>query len=419
MKTSYLALAASFTAGATTVAVAQDGSGPLTSGSPSGGSPGWHVVYGSTPDPGGRAIVGPGGSVRIAAEPPVRESRDPSIVACGNSPVCGRKGGPTRSFEYRVIWDTMPGWTIAYPLDLPTQGGVWSTRFDFKEDLWVLQRNPSGVPQLFEFGPDLKLIRSFGDDVIGHQIKAHSITLDSKQNVWIADESGATVEEMSPDGKLLKTIGVKGRPGDWVPEKGQELLWEPLTIAFGPNGDMYVGEGHGNESPNPTDSTNPENVLGDARVLHFDKNGKFINQWYGNDNGQGHFSSVHGLDVDPKNGDVYIGDREEYRLVVYTGSGRFIRTIQLRNLACSVVFDPQGNLWVGSGMDGQVLKMDRNGKVLGALGNGPGQGEGYGTYPTGVFHETNYLTWDKQGNVWVGDSSVGRITEFIAPKNKK
>ena len=58
-------------------------------------------------------------------------------------------------------------------------------------------------------------------------------------------------------------------------------------IAFAPNGDMYIAEGHANESPNDTDSPDPTNVAGAARILHFDKDGKFINQWYGDNMGPG------------------------------------------------------------------------------------------------------------------------------------
>ena len=51
---------------------------------------------------------------------------------------------------------------------------------------------------------------------------------------------------------------------------------------------------------------------------------------------------AHGFAVDPKTGDVYIGDREEYRIVVYTGDGKFLRTMQLRNLICALYFDKAG-----------------------------------------------------------------------------
>ena len=144
------------------------------------------------------------------------------------------------------------------------------------------------------------------------------MAVDAEDNVWITAANSATVMKISPDGKLLLTIGERGRRGDWDEAKGQRLLWQPVMVAFAPNGDVYIGEGHANESPNDTDSDDPANNIGAARIIHLDKNGKFINQWYGNEVGQGKFSSAHGLAVDPENGDVWIGDREEYRIVVYS-----------------------------------------------------------------------------------------------------
>ena len=204
-------------------------------------------------------------------------------------------------------------------------------------------------------------------------------------------------------------MGERGKRGDWDEAKGQRLLWQPVQIDFASNGDIYIFEGHANESPNDTDSGDPTNNLGAARVIHLDKNGKFINQWYGNSGGPGKFYQTHGSAVDPKTGEVWIGDREEYRIVVYDANGKFIKTIQMRNLVCALYFDKQGQLWMASGQDGQFLKLDRDGNVLGAIGNGPG-------YGPGQFIEASYLTMDSQGNLYAGDTSVGRITQMVAPK---
>jgi sugar lactone lactonase YvrE len=304
------------------------------------------------------------------------------------------------------------GYTYSYPVDLPEGGGgVSAVQIDSKGNLWAFQRNAPGKPQLFEFGPDRKLIRMVGGDVIGHQLKAHGMAIDRDDNVWICDADGATIMKLSPEGKLLMTLGVKGQRGDWNEAKGLRLLWQPLHLAFAPNGDIYIGEGHANESPNDTDSEDPSDNIGAARVIHLDKNGKFINQWYGNSIGQGKFSMVHAIAIDPRTGNVWLGDREEYRLVVYTAEGKFVKTVQMRNLTCAVAFDPQGKLWVASGQDGQILTIDQDGHVLGAIGNGSGTGEGQ-------FIESNYMTWDKQGNIYAGDTSVGRVTEMIAPRNR-
>ena len=137
------------------------------------------------------------------------------------------------------------------------------------------------------------------------------------------------------------TLGEHGHPGDWNEAKGQRYLWQPLAVAFAKDGSAYIGEGHANESPNDVGSDDPTNRSGAARIIHVTKDGKFIAQWYGDVNGQGKFFQAHDVAVDPQNGDVWIGDREEYRLVVYTAEGQFVKTIQMRNLTCNIAFDPR------------------------------------------------------------------------------
>lgn len=393
-------------------------SAPPAKGPALDGSPAW-FLQGSSPDPGGRTIVEPGGRVTI----PAREGGPPSASAssasapaptpgCSRSPLCGSRSGPGRQTLQRVQWQQTLGYTFSYPYNLPPGfGGVPAVALDSKGNLWAFQRAPVGQPQLFKFDANHKLVLSIGEDVIGYQDKAHGLAVDAEDNVWITAANGATVMKVSPDGKLLMTIGEKGRRGDWNEARGQRLLWQPLMVAFAPNGDIYIGEGHANESPNDTDSDDPANNIGAARVIHLDKNGTFINQWYGNQIGQGKFSAVHGIAIDPRNGDVWIGDREEYRIVVYSADGKFLKTMQMRNLVCALYFDSHGEPWMASGQDGQFLKLDRNGKVLGAIGNGMGIGPGQ-------FIEASYWVMDKDDNLYAGDTSVGRITMMVAPRKK-
>jgi hypothetical protein len=113
--------------------------------------------------------------------------------------------------------------------------------------------------------------------------------------------------------------------------------------------------------------------------------------------------------VDPRTGDVWIGDREQYRIQVYNADGKFLRTILTHNLSGTLNFDAGGNPWMATGQDGQVLKLDRSGKVVGAVGNGMGTG-------FGQFIEAAYFAFDKSGNIFVGDTSTGRVTELVAPR---
>ena len=411
---------------ATSVAFSQ--TKPPVEGPAAGETPAW-FLQGSFPDPGGRTIVEPGGKVTVPARAGGAGARGAGIggggrgapargaapVAggvppCSHSPLCGRRGGTPRQSLQRVQWKQTLGYTFEYPYVLPPGfGGVPAVALDSKNNLWVFQRADEGKPQLFKFDPTYKLILQVAPDVIGYQTKAHGMAVDAEDNVWITAASTATVTKISPDGKVLLTIGERGRRGDWDEAKGQRLLWEPVMVAFAPNGDVYIGEGHANESPNDTDSADPANNIGASRIIHLDKNGKFKNQWFGNEVGQGKFSSAHGLAVDPTNGDVWIGDREEYRIVVYSGDGKFLKTMQMRNLVCALYFDAHGQPWMASGQDGQFLKMDRTGKILGAIGNGMGIGHGQ-------FIEASYWVMDKQDNLYAGDTSVGRVTKMVAPK---
>jgi sugar lactone lactonase YvrE len=333
------------------------------------------------------------------------------VPRCAHSPLCSTNRGGGKPVVERVVWHQTLGYTFAYPFALPADahGGVSGVAVDSKDNLWVFQRNAPGQPQLFEFDAHHKLIRTIGPDVIGHIYKAHGIAVDAEDNVWICDADGSTVMKLSPQGKLLLTLGVREKRGDWDEAKGQRLLWQPLDIAFGKNGDLYIGEGHADESPNDVESGDPANVVGVARVLHLDKTGKFIGQWYGNSWGPGKFTMVHGIAVDPRTGDVWIGDREQYRLAVYSGDGKFIKTLSMKNLTCAVYFDAHGELWVATGNDGQIIKIDRDGNVLGAIGKGRGRDEGQ-------FMETNFMAMDSGGNLYSGDTSVPRVTEMVTPK---
>jgi hypothetical protein len=411
MKKRYFVLATLALGAMTTTAFSQADRLAIQSQPAHDGTPAWHLGP-SFPDPTGFTLVDADGTVHVIPREERRAmmggvARVPggdSGPNCSHSIVCGKKGGFARSALARVEWDQTMGYKFSYPYVVPKGiGGVPSVALDSKGYLWVFKRSPAGVVQLMKFDPGHKLVLEVPESVIGHQDKAHGMAVDKDDNVWITDNGQATVMKLSPDGKLLMTIGIKGHRGDWDEAKGQRLLWQPVMVAFGPKGDVYIGEGHANESPNDVDNDDPTNNIGASRIVHLTADGKFVGQWFGDEVGQGKFDSSHGLAVDPKNGDVWIGDREQYRIVVYTGDGRFVKTLQMRNLVCALNFDREGNPWMASGQDGQFLKLNHDGKVLGAVGNGMGIG-------TGQFTEASYWVFDPRDNLIAGDTSVGRVT---------
>jgi sugar lactone lactonase YvrE len=344
------------------------------------------------------AVSQPPSPAPVAGQQPPAETAQPSGRA-------GRGAGRGRDSVRRTL---SPGPDLGYAYDmdpLPLPAGmeyarhVSSVAINSRGHIFVFHRAAAGKPQLLEFDQNQKFVRGFGEDIA---LRAHSMLIDKDDNIWITDQNGGTVRKLSPDGTLLWTIGEQGKEGDWDEAKGARLLWQPLAVALAPNGDIYIGMGHGGESASRGG--------GPARILHLDKHGKYINQWFGNERGPGHYTMVHALVLDPK-GNVYISDREEYRVVVYDGKGNFIKTIQKPNLVCSMMATKDNEVFLATGADGQVEKIDWDGKVLGSTGVGPGKGHGR-------FGESCDMAMDAKGDIYVSDGVNGAITKLIAPKNQ-
>jgi hypothetical protein len=72
-------------------------------------------------------------------------------------------------------------------------------------------------------------------------------------------------------------------------------------------------------------------------------------------------------------------------------------TLTIRNLACALNSDHEGNPWMASGQDGRFLRLNRNDRVLGAVGNGMGIGKCQSI-------KASYWAFDKHDSLYAGDS---------------
>ena len=93
---------------------------------------------------------------------------------------------------------------------------------------------------------------------------------------------------------------------------------------------------------------------GDARVLKFDKTGRFIKSWGGKGKGPGQFEVAHGIAIDAK-GLLWVMDRENQRIQVFDAEGTFIREMKYAGLPCSVDIGRQ-YVYMVNGFAGQVLQ---------------------------------------------------------------
>ena len=168
----------------------------------------------------------------------------------------------------------------------------------------------SPLDPILQFDTSGKLLKSFGRGMV---VSPHKITLDRDGNVWVTDNGtspgkGQQVLKFSPDGKLLMTLGKAGVAGP-----GPDEFDQPTEVVVARNGDIFVADGHSGGGT----------ATGNARIVKFDKNGKFIKTWGKKGMGPGEFDVIHTLAFDSR-GRLFVGDRQNNRIQIFDQDGKFI-----------------------------------------------------------------------------------------------
>jgi sugar lactone lactonase YvrE len=265
-------------------------------------------------------------------------------------------------------------------------GAAAAVAFDARGHIYVLTR---GAQAFFEFDPNGTFVRSFGDAMF---TRSHGLRIDREGNLWATDVGAHTVVKLNPMGQVLLTIGTKGQAGEWNEAAGSRKLNQPNDIAIAANGDVFVAQGH-----------TPGLTSGDARVLKFDKDGRFIKSWGGKGKEPGQFDVAHGIAIDPK-GLLWVMDRENSRIQVFDADGTFVREQKYKGLPCSVAFG-RDEAFMVNGFTGQLLRLDAGGKVLAATGK-PGTA-------AGEFGEAHFIALSPRNDVYIADSVNGQLMKFV------
>ncbi|GAB4580340.1 MAG: peptidyl-alpha-hydroxyglycine alpha-amidating lyase family protein [Anaerolineales bacterium] len=213
-------------------------------------------------------------------------------------------------------------------------------------------------------------------------VMPHSLTIDPQGNVWITDVGLHQVLKLDPSGTLLATFGEAGIPGDDVSHFNM-----PTDVAFAQDGSFFVSDGYGNH-----------------RILHFSAEGIFLNQWGEQGTAPGQFEVPHSLAVDSE-GRVYVADRGNRRLQIFTETGEFLAVWENDQLGrpWAVHVSEDGFIYVVDGGDQQefwpdrarILKLDMNGEIISAFGS-HGSGPGQFIWP-------HTIAVSQEGIIYVGD----------------
>ncbi len=164
----------------------------------------------------------------------------------------------------------------------------------------------SALAPILKFDASGTLVKSFGAGLL---LFPHGLHVDREGNVWVTDGlgkdgKGHQVFKFSPDGKLLLTLGKAGVAG-----AGPDEFNAPSAIVVAPNGDIFVGDGHGRET--------------NARIVKFSRDGRFIKTWGRKGSGPGEIDTPHALAMDLR-GRLFVGDRNNNRIQIFDQDGNLL-----------------------------------------------------------------------------------------------
>jgi sugar lactone lactonase YvrE len=277
---------------------------------------------------------------------------------------------------------------VADPLPLPagtTMGAAASVAFDRRGHLYVLTR---GAQAFFEFDPAGRFVRAFGDGLF---TRSHGLHIDGEGNIWATDVGAHVVHKLTPEGRVLLTLGVKGEAGEWNEAAGSRRLNQPNDVAVSQNGDVFVVQGH------------TPGTMGDPRVLKFDRTGKFLKSWGGKGTEPGKFDVAHGIAIDRK-GMLWVVDRENQRIQIFDQEGSFVRELKYAGVPCGLDIGDR-YIYMVNGFAGQLLRLDLDGNVLAATGR-PGKG-------VGEFGEAHFVAVSPRDEIYVADSVNASVQKFV------
>ena len=330
-------------------------------------------------------------------------------------------------FQVDPSWPKLPNnWVV---------GTVSSVTVDRRDHVWILHRpgtvqqslKAQAAPPVIEFDANGAFVNAWGGAGQGYDwpLTEHGITVDYKDVVWIGG-SGVTDDmllKFTTQGKFLKQFGAKGQSKGNVDRTNVNRSAD--VFVYQKTNEAFVADGYG-----------------DRRVMVFDADtGAFKRMWgaFGNapdgeppstaaggppapptldTDGPGSptFSNpVHALKIS-NDGLVYVADRSNRRVQVFTPDGKYVTQVFINRAgpsngsAAGLGFSPdpqQQFLYVSDLGNSHVVVLDRQTlQVLyqfGIRGAKPGD-----------FQSPHHLAVDSKGNLYTAEVNPGnRAQKFL------
>ena len=352
----------------------------------------------------------------LHAQPPVTPSRQaspaqasvaapapPPVDACGTPPPLPHGDTPQQPIfpgGYPVALPATSATGVHNDLPNPYAAGVawgepgrtWGSTASVSTapdgTIWVIDRcgistvggsscdGPGkGVAPIFQFDRNGKLLKNIGADIF---TGPHKMSIDAQGNLWVADNAGAQVFKLNQEGKVLLTLGKKNQKGST-----SELFDTPTDVAVASNGDILVADGHDGGGT----------ASGVARIVKFDKSGRFLKTWGKKGMGAGEFDVVHSIALDSR-GRLFVADRQNNRIQIFDTDGNFTAQWTQFGRPSAIYIDTRTDTMYVADSESRDARTNTGRNALSAV-------TGYG-YNLGV-----------RRGVRIGSARDGSVTAFI------
>jgi len=247
------------------------------------------------------------------------------------------------------------------------------------------------------FDRDGNFLRAWGEGVFP---RAHGLHMAPDGTVFLTDDGDHTVRQCTLDGKILLTLGTPGKP---APFMSRQPFHRCTHTALSPKGEIYVSDGYGNPC-----------------VHKYAPDGRYLMSWGECGTKPGEFNLVHNVSCDP-DGWVYVADRENHRIQVFDGNGKYETQFNNLHRPCGI-FMPYCSCpvcYVGElgpatrtnrhypNLGPRISIIDNKGKLLARFGGQhPGNGPADYMGPHG-------LAVDSRGDIYIGEVSHTQWPQYF------
>ncbi len=285
-----------------------------------------------------------------------------------------------RTYELVEGWGELKeGWTW---------GQVGDVAVDSQDIVHVFTRNSNPPCRIYDRSG--KLLHSWGYGIFED---AHGICIAPDDTVYLTDRGPQLVLKFTNDGRHLFTLGDRYKHSDtgWTEESptvkyAGPPFYHPTNVGLSPNGEFYVSDGYRN-----------------ARVHKYTADGTLLLSWGEPGAGDGQFNLVH--HVIEHRGKVYVCDRANNRIQIFTPDGKWLETRPGFERPCKIYIDNADVMYIAE-LGARVTITDIQGNNLWRWGGEASHDPGKFTAPHGI-----YL--DSQGSMYVAEVLQGaRLQKF-------